>query len=95
MKAALLALARRGVPLVGAGAMLGLGVTLAAQRRAAVEPEPECSCWPTPESEHYVYYGITEPGSATEWNPECEVHRRCADCGQRIDAHPDGYEATT
>lgn len=78
MKAEILALARRGVPLVGAGALLGLGVTLAAQRRAAVEPEPEpeCSCFPTPEEMHFVYYGATEPGSAMEWNPECEVHRR-------------------
>jgi len=34
----------------------------------------ECECWPTPPETHYVYYGITEPVSAWEYNPECPVH---------------------
>lgn len=43
--------------------------------------EPEvwgvgCECWVTPREQHYVYYGITEPGSAAEWNPECPKHAR-------------------
>lgn len=33
-----------------------------------------CRCWPTPEEQHFVYYGITEPGSAWEYNPYCPEH---------------------
>jgi len=42
-------------------------------------PRPEtwgdgCECWVTPEHQHYVYCGITEPGSAIEFNPGCPKH---------------------
>lgn len=33
-----------------------------------------CRCWPTPPEYHFVYYGITEPGSAWEYNPHCPAH---------------------
>lgn len=52
-------------------------------------PDPECECWPTPEETHYVYYGITEPGSAWEWNPDCPAHPpRLCDCT----VMPDGVD---
>lgn len=35
----------------------------------------ECTCPYVPEKYHYVYYGITEPSSAQEWDPGCPVHR--------------------
>jgi hypothetical protein len=55
----------------------GRSLRAAAFLRGWVEhhPEPVCECWPTPRHMHYVYYGITEPGSAWEWNPDCPVHR--------------------
>lgn len=34
----------------------------------------ECECLYLPEKYHYVYYGITEPGSMQEYNPHCPVH---------------------
>lgn len=54
----------------------GRALRAAAFLRGWVEhhPEPVCECWPTPVHMHYVYYGITEPGSAWEWNPDCPVH---------------------
>lgn len=33
-----------------------------------------CTCFHTDEKYHYVYYGITEPGSAYEQNPLCALH---------------------
>lgn len=33
-----------------------------------------CICYPTPVAQHYVYYGITEPGSAWEPCYTCPVH---------------------
>ena len=33
-----------------------------------------CLCWETPEHQQFNYYGITEPGSALEYNPDCPVH---------------------
>lgn len=35
-----------------------------------------CLCWLLPPSQHFVYYGATEPGSTHEWNPDCLVHAR-------------------
>lgn len=34
----------------------------------------KCTCFPVPEEYHFVYYGITEPGSMWEPNPECQEH---------------------
>lgn len=34
----------------------------------------DCECPYLPEKYHYVYYGITEPGSMQEYNPDCPVH---------------------
>lgn len=34
----------------------------------------ECTCFPVPEEYHFVYYGITEPGSMWEPNPDCREH---------------------
>lgn len=34
----------------------------------------ECECPYLPEKYHYVYYGITEPGSMQEYNPYCPEH---------------------
>ncbi len=31
-----------------------------------------CKCWVNPNP--YTHYGITEPGDALEWNPECPEH---------------------
>lgn len=33
-----------------------------------------CICYPTPIEQHYVYYGITEPGSALQPCYTCPVH---------------------
>ncbi|MGY4541344.1 hypothetical protein ACVWY0_001253 [Arthrobacter sp. UYNi723] len=33
-----------------------------------------CLCWLLPESQHFVFYGATEPGSTHEYNPDCLVH---------------------
>jgi hypothetical protein len=44
-------------------------------RRWIVWDAEVCACTPTPERFRLVYYGITEPGSAWEWNPDCPVHR--------------------
>jgi len=35
-----------------------------------------CLCWETPREYHFVYYGITEPGSAMEFNPDCPKHSK-------------------
>ena len=34
----------------------------------------DCECPYLPEKYHYVHYGITEPGSMQEYNPDCPVH---------------------
>jgi hypothetical protein len=33
-----------------------------------------CLCFDVPEEYHFVFYGVTEPGSALEYNPDCLVH---------------------
>ena len=42
-----------------------------------VQRNPErytCACTMTDPSTWYVYYGIPEPGSQWEWNPNCPIH---------------------
>lgn len=38
-----------------------------------------CECEYLPEKHHFVYYGITEPGSMQEYNPWCPEHGHLAD----------------
>lgn len=33
-----------------------------------------CLCWLLPVSDHFVYYGATEPGSTHDYNPDCLLH---------------------
>lgn len=33
-----------------------------------------CLCWLLPEHQHFVHFGITEPGSTYEYDPGCLVH---------------------
>lgn len=51
-----------------------------------VDPDRTCICPYTPESTWLSaascgYGSGYEPGSMQEWDPDCPMHRRCAECG--------------